>query len=176
MTGAAGVATYGWFPAHRHPRSRGVKRDNRRRRSNSPGSRQPLYPKDVNTASWTGRPGSERGAGDENSRDFHPRRRSSRSSAIRELDPARILKEVRSEGLLPGEHDCTRMGQKWTSLFGQPTGRSFTRRPVGRTRPVAAAPTVDGVDDPKGAHGHMATLDRPRGRGGPGVGRRPLQC
>jgi len=103
-------ATYGWSRSSAPSISWWVKRDNRRRRSNSPGSPTTTSIRRTSTPlRGQGRPGSERGAGDETSRGLPQSTAAiSRSSAIPSswTSATTILKEVKIRKVfIPGEHE-----------------------------------------------------------------------
>ena len=184
MTGAAGVATYGWFPligtldftlAQAGGQATAFKfawiSDNH------------LYPKDVNTrfVDKAVRAAKEVQAM-KPAADFliHGGDLAQLGDPV-ELDLGNeILKEVKIKKVfIPGEHDWyLDMGQKWTSLFGQ-SNWTFDHKGV---RFVGLDTVSRGPDywtakkmTPKERMGHMATLDGSVAGAWAGVGRDQLQ-
>ncbi len=179
-TGAAGVATYGWFPLINTldltlGAQQGFKfawiSDNH------------LYPKDVNTrfVDKTVRAVKELQAM-KPAADFliHGGDLAQLGDPV-ELDLGnQILQEVKIKKVyIPGEHDWyLDMGQKWTKLFGQPNW-TFDHKGV---RFVGLDTVSRGPDywtakkmSPKERMGHMATLDGSVAGAWAGVGRDQLE-
>jgi len=184
MTGAAGVATYGWFPLI-------GTLDLVVGQAGQPAtafkfawiSDNHLYPKDVNTrfVDKTVRAVKEVQAM-KPAADFliHGGDLAQLGDPV-ELDLGNdILKEVKIKKVfIPGEHDWyLDMGQKWTSLFGQ-SNWTFDHKGV---RFVGLDTVSRGPDywtakkmTPKERMGHMATLDGSVAGAWAGVGRDQLQ-
>jgi len=184
MTGAAGVATYGWFPLI-------GTLDLVVGQAGQPASAfkfawisdNHLYPKDVNTrfVDKTVRAVKEVQAM-KPAADFliHGGDLAQLGDPV-ELDLGNdILKEVKIKKVfIPGEHDWyLDMGQKWTSLFGQ-SNWTFDHKGV---RFVGLDTVSRGPDywtakkmTPKERMGHMATLDGSVAGAWAGVGRDQLQ-
>jgi Icc protein len=180
LAGAAGAATYGWFPlintldfayGQQAPFRFAWVSDNH------------LYPKDVNTrfVEKTERAFKEVQAMSP-AADFmiHGGDLAQLGDPV-ELDlGADLLKEVKIQKyFIPGEHDWyLDMGQKWTALFGQPNG-TFDHKGV---RFIRLDTVTRGPDywtakkmTPKERMGHMATLDGSVAGAWAGVGRDQMQ-
>jgi 3',5'-cyclic AMP phosphodiesterase CpdA len=180
LAGAAGAATYGWFPlintldfayGQQAPFRFAWVSDNH------------LYPKDVNTrfVEKTTRAFKEVQAMSP-AADFmiHGGDLAQLGDPV-ELDlGADLLKEVRIQKyFIPGEHDWyLDMGQKWTALFGQPNG-TFDHKGVRFVRldTISRGPDYWTAKKmtPKERMGHMATLDGSVAGAWAGVGRDQLQ-
>jgi Icc protein len=180
LAGAAGAATYGWFPlintldfayGQQAPFRFAWVSDNH------------LYPKDVNTrfVEKTTRAFKEVQAMSP-AADFmiHGGDLAQLGDPV-ELDlGADLLKEVQIRKVfIPGEHDWyLDMGQKWTALFGKPNW-TFDHKGV---RVVGLDTVSHGPDywtakkmTPKERMGHMATLDGSVAGAWAGVGRDQMQ-
>ena len=180
LAGAAGAATYGWFPlintldfayGQQAPFRFAWVSDNH------------LYPKDVNTrfVEKTERAFKEVQAMSP-AADFmiHGGDLAQLGDPV-ELDlGADLLKEVKIQKyFIPGEHDWyLDMGQKWTALFGPPNG-TFDHKGV---RFIRLDTVTRGPDywtakkmTPKERMGHMATLDGSVAGAWAGVGRDQMQ-
>jgi 3',5'-cyclic AMP phosphodiesterase CpdA len=180
LAGAAGAATYGWFPlintldfayGQQAPFRFAWVSDNH------------LYPKDVNTrfVEKTVRAFQEVQAMSP-AADFmiHGGDLAQLGDPV-ELDlGADLLKEVKIRKVfIPGEHDWyLDMGQKWTALFGQPNW-TFDHKGV---RFVGLDTVTRGPDywtakkmTPKERMGHMATLDGSVAGAWAGVGRDQME-
>jgi 3',5'-cyclic AMP phosphodiesterase CpdA len=180
LAGAAGAATYGWFPlintldfayGQQAPFRFAWVSDNH------------LYPKDVNTrfVEKATRAFKEVQAMSP-AADFmiHGGDLAQLGDPV-ELDlGADLLKEVRIQKyFIPGEHDWyLDMGQKWTALFGQPNG-TFDHKGVRFVRldTISRGPDYWTAKKmtPKERMGHMATLDGSVAGAWAGVGRDQLQ-
>jgi 3',5'-cyclic AMP phosphodiesterase CpdA len=180
LAGAAGAATYGWFPlihtldfayGQQAPFRFAWVSDNH------------LYPKDVNTrfVEKTVRAFQEVQAMSP-AADFmiHGGDLAQLGDPV-ELDlGADLLKEVKIRKVfIPGEHDWyLDMGQKWTALFGQPNW-TFDHKGV---RFVGLDTVTRGPDywtakkmTPKERMGHMATLDGSVAGAWAGIGRDQME-